>query len=119
MHGRVNVKILSAALCSILFSAVSGKAPAADASQENCIVTGRVCVEEGGTRLLELSRHVRVPCARYAVRKRLLDTSGRCGRIGTGKVRFKGESLFGRSRRYRRQRGVSFLQGNLGVRQED
>lgn len=40
MHGRVSVKILSAALCSILFSAVSGKAPAADASQENCIVTG-------------------------------------------------------------------------------
>ena len=53
MHGRVNVKILSAALCSILISAVSCKAPAADASQENCIVTGRVCVEEGGTRLID------------------------------------------------------------------
>ena len=53
MHGRVNVKILSAALCSVLFSAVSVKVPAADASQENCIVTGRVCVEEGGTRLID------------------------------------------------------------------
>ena len=53
MHGRVNVKILSAALCSVWFLAVSGKAPAADASQENCIVTGRVCVEEGGTRLID------------------------------------------------------------------
>lgn len=53
MHGRVNVKILSAALCSVWFLAVSGKAPAADASQENCIITGRVCVEEGGTRLID------------------------------------------------------------------
>ena len=53
MHGRVSVKILSAALCSVLFFSVSGNAPAADASQESCIVTGRVCVEEGGTRLID------------------------------------------------------------------
>ena len=54
MHGIVTGWRLPAAFCCAagLF-AVTGSLWAADAGKENCVVTGRVCVEAGGTRLVD------------------------------------------------------------------
>ena len=54
MHGIVTGWRLRAAFCCAagLF-ALTGSLRAADAGKENCVVTGRVCVEAGGTRLVD------------------------------------------------------------------
>lgn len=54
MHGIVTGWRLRAAFCCAagLF-ALTGSLWAADAGKENCVVTGRVCVEAGGTRLVD------------------------------------------------------------------
>ena len=54
MHGIVTGWRLPAAFCCAagLF-ALTGSLWAADAGKENCVVTGCVCVEAGGTRLVD------------------------------------------------------------------
>ena len=54
MHGIVTGKrTVSVFCCAVVFTGLSGSLWAGDAGNDNCVVTGRVCVEAGGTRLVD------------------------------------------------------------------